>query len=117
MPFPPCAEKPPIPQLFHVICAQRISVNRLLVDSRFRPDPGLNFGRPELKSLTALWHEKRANCIAPDRADFDPLSLREYLSRIIIYEVVGTPPQHRFRFRSEEHTSELQSLMRKPYAV
>src|SRR3546814_14758617 len=95
MPFPPCAEKPPIPQLFHVICAQRISVNRLLVDSRFRPDPGLNFGRPELKSLTALWHEKRANCIAPDRADFDPLSLREYLSRIIIYEVVGTP-------RSEE---------------
>lgn len=74
-------------------------MNRLLVDSRFRPDPGLHFGRPELKSLTALWHEKRGDRIAPDRTAFDPLSLREYLSRIIIYEVVGTPPQHRFRFR------------------
>lgn len=74
-------------------------MNRLLVDSRFRPDPGLHFGRPELKSLTALWHEKRGSRIAPDRTDFDPLTLRDYLSRIIIYEVVGAPPQHRFRFR------------------
>ena len=74
-------------------------MNRLLVDSRFRPDPGLHFGRPELKALTALWLERRGSRIAPDRSDFNPLSLRDYLSRIIIYEVVGEPPAHRFRFR------------------
>jgi len=74
-------------------------VNQLLVDSRFRPDPGLHFGRPELTTLTALWTERRGDRIAPDRAAFDPLSLRDYLSRIIIYEVVGEPPHHRFRFR------------------
>ncbi|WP_370155220.1 PAS domain-containing protein [Ferrovibrio sp.] len=59
----------------------------------------MNFGRPELKALTALWQARRGTRIAPDRADFDPLSLRDYLSRIIIYDVVGDPPQHRFRFR------------------
>jgi hypothetical protein len=35
----------------------------------------------------------------PDRADFSPFVLRPYLPRILIYEVVGTPPARRFRIR------------------
>jgi hypothetical protein len=74
-------------------------VNRQIVESRFRLDPSLRFIRPELSHLAALWEEKRAGRIAPDRADFSPFVLRPYLPRILIYEVVREETGKRFRIR------------------
>ncbi len=75
------------------------SVNRQIVESRFRLDPSLGFVRPELSQLAAFWEEKRAGRIAPDRADFSPFVLRPYLPRILIYEVVRGETGKRFRIR------------------
>lgn len=44
----------------------------------------------------ALWHEKRAGRVAPDRADFSAFVLRPYLPRVLIYEL---QPPGRFRIR------------------
>lgn len=74
-------------------------MNRQIVESRFRLDPSLRFIRPELHELAALWEEKRAGRIAPDRADLSPFVLRPYLPRILIYEVVRTETTRRFRIR------------------
>jgi hypothetical protein len=75
------------------------AVNRQIVESRFRLDPELRFQRPELRLLAALWDEKRAGRIAPDRADFSPFVLRPYLPRVLIYEIVQEPEWRRFRIR------------------
>jgi hypothetical protein len=77
----------------------RKALNRQVIDSSLRLDPQLRFVRPELKQLLSLWHEKRAGRPAPDRADFSPFLLKPYLPRILIYEIVGTPPDRRFRIR------------------
>lgn len=74
-------------------------MNRQIVESRFRLDPELRFQRPELRLLAALWDEKRAGHIAPDRADFSPFVLRPYLPRVLIYEVVQEAERRRFRIR------------------
>ncbi|MFN4274706.1 MAG: PAS domain-containing protein [Ferrovibrio sp.] len=74
-------------------------MNRQIVESRFRLDPSLRFDRPELRELAALWEEKRAGRIAPDRADFSPFVLRPYLPRILIYEVARSEAGRRFRIR------------------
>lgn len=74
-------------------------MNRQIIESRFRLDSSLRFIRPELRELTALWEEKRAGRIAPDRADFSPFVLRPYLPRILIYEVVSSETERRFRIR------------------
>lgn len=74
-------------------------MNRQIVESRFRLDPSLRFVRPELRELAALWEEKRAGRIAPDRADFSPFVLRPYLPRILIYEVARSETGRRFRIR------------------
>src|SRR5690606_20264618 len=57
------------------------------------------FQRPELRLLAALWGEKRAGRIAPDRADFSPFVLRPYLPRVLIYEIVDDNGTRRFRIR------------------
>jgi len=75
------------------------AVNRQIVESRFRLDPELRFQRPELRLLVALWDEKRAGRIAPDRADFSPFVLRPYLPRVLIYEIVQENDRRRFRIR------------------
>lgn len=74
-------------------------MNRQIVESRFRLDPELRFQRPELRVLAALWEEKRAGRIAPDRADFSPFVLRPYLPRVLIYEIVDDNGTRRFRIR------------------
>ncbi len=74
-------------------------MNRQIVESRFRLDPELRFQRPELRLLAALWDEKRAGRLAPDRADFSPFVLRPYLPRVLIYEIVQEPGRRRFRIR------------------
>jgi len=70
-----------------------------VIDSNLRLDPQLRFVRPELKQLLSLWHEKRAGRPVPDRADFSPFVLKPYLPRILIYEIVGSAPDRRFRIR------------------
>lgn len=74
-------------------------MNRQIVDSRFRLDSELRFQRPELRLLAALWEEKRAGRLAPDRADFSPFVLRPYLPRVLIYEIVDDSGRRRFRIR------------------
>ncbi|MEK9970807.1 MAG: PAS domain-containing protein [Ferrovibrio sp.] len=74
-------------------------MNRQIVESRFRLDPELRFQRPELRELAALWEEKRAGRIAPDRADFSPFVLRPYMTRVLIYEIVDDAGTRRFRIR------------------
>lgn len=74
-------------------------MNRQIVESRFRLDPELRFQRPELRVLAALWEEKRAGRIVPDRADFSPFVLRPYLPRVLIYEIVDDNGTRRFRIR------------------
>ena len=74
-------------------------MNRQIVESRFRLDPDLNFVRPELTALAALWEEKRAGRPAADRADFSPFVLRPYLPRVLIYEIVHSETMRRFRIR------------------
>jgi len=76
------------------------ALNRQIVESRFRLDPELRFRRPELRELAALWDEKRAGRLAPDRGDFSPFVLRPYLPRVLIYEIVHEPDgRRRFRIR------------------
>jgi hypothetical protein len=75
------------------------ALNRQIVESRFRLDPELRFQRPELRLLAALWDEKRAGRLAPDRADFSPFVLRPYLPRVLIYEIVQDTDRRRFRIR------------------
>ena len=74
-------------------------MNRQIIESRFRLDSSLRFIRPELHELAALWEEKRAGRIAPDRADFSPFVLRPYLPRILSYEIVSSQAERRFRIR------------------
>lgn len=75
-------------------------MNRQLIESEFRRDPGLHLQRPELKALLALWRDLKGERAVVDRAAFDPTTtLRPYLARVLIHEMVGTPPAHRFRFR------------------
>jgi hypothetical protein len=71
-------------------------LNRQMVNTRFRFDPDLQFHRPELQALMALWQEKRAGRTVPDREDFTVFVLRPYLARVLIYE---WQPQGRFRVR------------------
>lgn len=75
------------------------ALNRQIVESRFRLDPDLNFVRPELTELAAVWEAKRAGRPAPDRTDFSPFVLRPYLPRVLIYEVVRSEAVRRFRIR------------------
>lgn len=72
---------------------------RNIFETKFALDPALDFAYPELHKLAALWEEKRAGRIAPDRADFSPFLLQPYLPRILIYEIVQTPERRRFRIR------------------
>ena len=84
------------------ICCSKpeyLPLTRQIVESRFRLDPELQFRRPELRLLAALWDEKRAGRIAPDRADFSPFVLRPYLPRVLIYEIVQDADRRRFRIR------------------
>ena len=72
---------------------------RQIVETSFRLDPELHFARPELRTLIALWEEKRAGRLAPTRDDFSPFVLRPYLPRVLIYEVVRNETSRRFRIR------------------
>lgn len=55
---------------------------------------------PDLGDLVALlqfWEARRKAGHLPGRADFDPLDLKKFLGRIVLFDVLQNP--RRFRFR------------------
>jgi hypothetical protein len=57
------------------------------------PDPELG----DLSALLQLWQDRRKDGNLPARADFDPLDLKAFLGRIVLFDVLQNP--RRFRFR------------------
>lgn len=57
------------------------------------PDPDLG----DLSALLQFWEERRKDGRLPARADFDPLDLKKFLGRIVLFDVLQNP--RRFRFR------------------
>jgi len=57
------------------------------------PDPELG----ELVALLQAWEDRRKGGGLPCRADFDPLDLKGFLGRIVLFDVLQDP--RRFRFR------------------
>jgi hypothetical protein len=51
----------------------------------------------DLVALLQLWKERCKDGKLPARADFDPLDLRKFLGRIVLFDVLQDP--RRFRFR------------------
>src|SRR3546814_3629023 len=69
-----------------------------------------------------VWYPVPALCRADDRAAlFDDFGGRGHalygLVEVLVERKAGVRGQHDVKWRSEEHTSELQSLMRISYAV
>src|SRR5689334_5939624 len=50
-----------------------------------------------LSGLLQLWEDRRKDRALPARADFDPMDLRQFLGRIVLFDVLENP--RRFRFR------------------
>jgi len=51
----------------------------------------------DLAGLVQLWEDRRKGRMLPARADFDPMDLRKFLGRIVLFDVLKDP--RRFRFR------------------
>src|SRR3546814_7304629 len=96
-----------------------VSEPQLRVDVR-RPRFGTAFGKIRLHSLHFDHHSHGflvVDGIASNRVSSGQvlfLGVEEWCKRSTLW---GADPRHRLRPRSEEHTSELQSLMRISYAV
>jgi hypothetical protein len=52
---------------------------------------------PDLSRVLAYWDSKRAGRFAPRRADIDPLDFVEVLPRVMLADVIGSPPEFRYR--------------------
>lgn len=61
------------------------------------PTPEDMVGLGDLSELLSMWHERGEPGLLPARAAFDPLDMRTFLGRIVIFDVVGEPPRFRFR--------------------
>ena len=46
----------------------------------------------DLSGLLQLWEDRRKDRMLPARADFDPQDLRKFLGRIVLFDVLETPP-------------------------
>jgi hypothetical protein len=51
----------------------------------------------DLSGLLQLWEDRRKDRPLPARADFDPMDLRQFLGRIVLFDVLQN--SRRFRFR------------------
>jgi PAS domain len=61
-------------------------------------DPSfLEHCRPAIARLYAYWDGKRHGRKMPARADIDPVEMREWLGRIILYDVLRDPLNFRYR--------------------
>lgn len=65
----------------------------------FRCDPSLDFTKPELNALLALWRDKANGHGLPTRASFDMRALKPFVRNISILERIGPKGQWRYRFR------------------
>lgn len=61
------------------------------------PTPEDMVGLGDLSELLSMWHARCKAGRLPARAAFDPVDMRTFLGRIVIFDVVGTPPRFRFR--------------------
>ena len=52
---------------------------------------------PDLGQIRAYWDRRRGDRFAPRRADIDPADLKEFLSRIMIADVLRDPMEFRYR--------------------
>jgi len=52
---------------------------------------------PMLTELHAFWQQRRGGRAFPARADIDPLDMRRFLGRVMMFDVLHDP--RRFRFR------------------
>src|SRR3546814_3143606 len=78
---------------------------------------GRQRGQAYVRSVTRTWR-KAIDRLAVDEAGWQPLrEWQDELSRHAEGHQTTLGPYHRSWHRSEEHTSELQSLMRISYAV
>src|SRR3546814_10234477 len=87
----------------------------------FRSDRGADFGAQRAACPTAsAIHQREARAVGPDRGRLLAIG-QSHLDDVIIERARDPRPQPiadgAADVRSEEHTSELQSLMRKSYAV
>lgn len=69
-------------------------------DDWLQVDPALDFTRPELGTLVALWCERCRDGRLPARADFDLVDLKGHLGWIVLSDVDRAGPTPlRFRYR------------------
>ncbi len=64
------------------------------------PATGEDLDQPTSQRLIRLldyWHAKRGSRRFPSRADLDPLDFRYMLGDVALVDVIGDPPQFRFR--------------------
>src|SRR3546814_2463406 len=82
----------------------------------------------KLRRLYEYWCSRCQGGALPSRRDIDPLDIPDLLPNLFLLDVIGDAEDFVFRLagsrveeafsmRSEEHTSELQSLMRISYDV
>jgi len=62
------------------------------------PDPDLG----DLVDLLQLWEERRQGGSLPARGAFDPLDLKKFLGRIVLFDVLRDPRRFRFRLVGTE---------------
>lgn len=65
----------------------------------FRCDPSLDFQRPELHALCALWRDRANGHGLPSRASLDMRALKPFVRNISILERIGPKGSWRYRFR------------------
>jgi hypothetical protein len=51
----------------------------------------------DLSSIHDYWEQKRAGRLAPRRRDIDPVDMVEMLPRIMLVDILGSPPRFRYR--------------------
>jgi hypothetical protein len=62
-----------------------------------KPVAGADPDLGDLVGLLQIWEERRKGGALPARDSFDPLDLKKFLGRIVLFDVLGNP--RRFRFR------------------
>ena len=71
--------------------------------TRFTRLPIAEIVNPEFQFVLDLWTRKRADRIAPARAEFDPAELKPVLPRVLLIEVLpGEPVDFRYRLAGTE---------------
>jgi hypothetical protein len=64
-----------------------------------RCDPSLDFAKPELTQVAALWRDKAGERLMPARSELDARSLKPFLANMTLLERVDGDPKRRFRVR------------------